>query len=435
MTMLSALCIGDELLDGRTRDTNAAWLAAQATENGVSLQSVRMVGDEVEAIVSALDDAARGCDLIVCSGGLGPTADDLTHDAAAEWVGADLEIDEDIKDRLKQRFEERGYTFTPNNIRQCTFPTGAEVLATEVGTAAGFSVVKDGCRAIFLPGVPSEFQWFVTTYILPEIGQPQSRLSRERLAFFGPGESQLESSLEGVEELAESLGARIGYRAVYPVNEVHLKAGDAAALDKLRAFVLERVGRWLVCQGDQSLAGRIGEALVAHGETVTAAESCTAGRVCSKLTEVSGSSGWFDRGFITYANAAKSDLLGVRPQILKAFGAVSPQTVCQMASGAKRAAGATYALATSGIAGPTGGSPEKPVGTVHFALATPQGVWHRHVAFPNRGRRRILAASVYTAATLLLWQLEDRLDEHRVNGPFSKNDVWAPRGIHIDETN
>jgi nicotinamide-nucleotide amidase len=435
MTTLSALCIGDELLDGRIHDKNAGWLAAQAADQGLSLRAIRMVGDDVDAIVSALDEASSGCDLIICSGGLGPTADDLTHEAAAKWVGADLELDEQMRDELERRFEQRGYPFTPNNLRQCTFPEGAEILPTQVGTAAGFSVQKDGCRAVFLPGVPPEFRWFVNTYILPEIGQPQTRLCRERLAFFGPGESQLESKLDGIEELAERLGARVGYRAAYPVNEVHLKAGDEATLEKMRAFVLERVGRWLVSQGDTSVAARIGEALLAQGATVTAAESCTAGRVAAKLTEVSGSSGWFERGFITYANAAKTDMLGVHPQVLEKFGAVSPQTVCQMASGARRAAGATYAVATSGIAGPTGGTPQKPVGTVHFALATPHGVWHRLVTFPNRGRERTLTASVYTAASLLLWQLEDRLDEHRINGPFSDDDVWAPEGIRIDESN
>jgi nicotinamide-nucleotide amidase len=432
MTVLSALCIGDELLDGRISDKNAAWLAAQASDQGLSLQAVRMIGDDVDAIVSALDEASRSCDLIVSSGGLGPTADDLTHEAAAKWAGVDLELDEAVRDQLEQRFEARGYQFTSNNLRQCTFPKGAKVLATEVGTAAGFSVEKVGCRAVFLPGVPSEFRWFVTTYILPDIGQPQSRLAREKLAFFGPGESQLETRLDGIEDLAKRLGARVGYRAAYPVNEVHLKAGDDEALDEMRAFVLERVGHWLVSQGDETLTGRIGQALLAEGATVTAAESCTSGRVAAKLTEVSGSSGWFERGFITYANAAKTDMLGVRPAILDKFGAVSPQTVCQMASGAKKAAGATYAVATSGIAGPTGGTPQKPVGTVHFALATPQGVWHRHVQFPKRGRQRVLTASVYTAASLLLWRLEDRLDEHRINGPFSEDEVWADEGIQVD---
>lgn len=431
MTTLSALCIGDELLDGRISDKNAAWLGAQSADFGLTLQSVRIVGDDVDAIVDALEEASRGSELIVATGGLGPTADDLTHEAAARWAGVELELDEDVLASLKERFEERGYPFTPNNRRQCIFPAGADILPTEVGTAAGFSVEKNGCRAVFLPGVPSEFRWFVETYILPEIGQSETRLERERLAFYGLGESQLESRLDGVEQLAKQLGARVGYRATYPVNEVHLKASDDASLAKLREFVLDRVGRWLICQGDETLARRIGDRLLERHATVTTAESCTAGRVASKLTEVSGSSGWFERGFITYANAAKTDMLGVAPKILEQFGAVSPQTACQMAAGARRAAGATFALATSGIAGPTGGTPEKPVGTVHFALAGPRGVWHRHVTFGDRGRDRVLTASVYTISSLLLWALEDRLDEHRVNGPFSDEQVWSPNGISI----
>ncbi len=433
MTTLSALCIGDELLDGRIADKNATWLGAQASEHGLELESVRVVGDDLDQIVNTLEEASQRCDLIVVSGGMGPTADDITRDAVATWIGVDLELDQETLEILQERFAARGYPFSPNNRRQCMFPQGAEILATEVGTAAGFAVEKNGCRAVFFPGVPPEFRWFVDTYILPEIGQPDARTERERLAFYGLGESQLESRLDGIEELADKLCARVSYRAEYPINEVNLKAGDAATLDQMRQYVLERVGRWLVCQGDEAFAERLGKALLARNATVTTAESCTAGRVGAKLTEVSGSSGWFERGYITYANAAKTDMLGVKPEILEKFGAVSPQTVCQMAAGAKKAAGADYAVATSGIAGPTGGTPEKPVGTVHFALATPEGVWHRHVAFSNRGRDRVLTASVYTALSLLLWELEGRLDEHRVNGPFSDDDVWAPAGVRIDE--
>jgi nicotinamide-nucleotide amidase len=433
MTKLSALCIGDELLDGRIADKNAAWLGARAAEHGSDLESVRIVGDDLDLIVAALEQASRDSDLIVVSGGLGPTADDITRDAAATWVGAELELDEQLLETLERRFAERGYPFTPNNRRQCMFPQGADILQTRVGTAAGFAVEKNGCRALFFPGVPPEFRWFVETYILPKIGQHEGRRHRERLAFYGLGESQLESKLDGIEELAKEVGARVSYRAEYPVIEVNLKAIDEASLDRMRDHVLERVGPWLVAQGDETFAERLGQALLDHEATVTTAESCTAGRVAAKLTEISGSSGWFERGFLTYANDAKTDMLGVKPEILESFGAVSPQTVCQMAAGARAAAGATYAVATSGIAGPTGGTPDKPVGTVHFALATPDGVWHRHVAFSNRGRDRVLTASVYTVLSLLLWELEGRLDEHRVDGPFSDDEVWAPMGIRIED--
>lgn len=158
MTTISALCIGDELLDGRIADKNAAWLGAQASLKGADLESVRVVGDDLEKIVRTLEQASHDNDVIVVSGGLGPTADDITRDAAAKWIGAELELDEDILETLVRRFAERGYPFTPNNRRQCMFPEGADILQTQVGTAAGFAVEKNGCRAVFFPGVPSEFR-------------------------------------------------------------------------------------------------------------------------------------------------------------------------------------------------------------------------------------------------------------------------------------
>lgn len=433
MTTVSAIAIGEELLDGRIHDKNAAWLGGVCAEHGATLGEVRVVGDDLDAIARALDDLSERSDLIVTSGGLGPTADDMTRDAAARWVGVDLELDQDVLDQLEKRFAARGYPFTPNNRRQCIFPEGADILPTEVGTAAAFALQKNDCRAVFLPGVPTEYRWFVETYIVPEFGQPDHQPASDNLVLFGLGESQLETRLDGIEDLAEKLGGRISYRPSYPVNQVHLKAPDEDAVAALRDFVLARLGKWLVAEGDESFMERVGALLLDRQATVTCAESCTAGRLAAKLTEVSGSSGWFERGFITYANAAKTEMLGVRAEILETFGAVSPQTVCQMAAGAREAAGATYALATSGIAGPTGGTDAKPVGTVHFALATPAGIWHKHAAFTNRGRSRVLDVSVHTALAMLLWHLEDRLEEHRVAGPFSPDAVWAPGGVSIDD--
>ncbi|MFP4600611.1 MAG: CinA family nicotinamide mononucleotide deamidase-related protein [Persicimonas sp.] len=434
MPTVSALSIGDELLDGRIEDRNATWLAGTLGEYGGDLCSIRVVGDDMDVIVAALEQAGAEADYIVVSGGLGPTADDLTRDAAAQWVGEPLELDEALLEQLKERFARRGYRFTDNNRRQCMFPAGAEVLPTEVGTAAGFAVEKEGTRAVFLPGVPSEYRWFVDSYVLGELGRAEDLSPPVKLTFFGIGESSLETKLAGIEELAEQLDSRVGYRAAFPIIEVLLKAPGAEAADRLRQFALERAGRWLVTEGDEAFAARLGRRLLENDATVTAAESCTAGRICAKLTEVSGSSGWFERGFITYANRAKCEMLGVTEQILERFGAVSAQTVCQMASGARRQAGSTFAVAVSGIAGPTGGTPDKPVGTVHFALAGPEGVWHRQMAFPKRGRQRTLSASVYTGLSLLLWRLEDRIDEHRVNGPFCDDEVWADQGVLIDDS-
>ncbi|MFU8802738.1 MAG: nicotinamide-nucleotide amidohydrolase family protein, partial [Bradymonadaceae bacterium] len=185
----------------------------------------------------------------------------------------------------------------------------------------------------------------------------------------------------------------------------------------------KKVGAWLVGRDDERLYARLGRRLLEAGATVSVAESCTAGSLGAALTEISGSSAWFERGYITYANEAKIEELGVMPGVLETFGAVSPETVCQMALGARKRARSTFALAISGIAGPGGGTPEKPVGTVHLAMATPQGVYHQELGLRRFNRSRIRQASVFAALALLLWHLDGKLRLHDVHGPLSDEDV------------
>ncbi|MBA2662773.1 MAG: CinA family nicotinamide mononucleotide deamidase-related protein [Bradymonadaceae bacterium] len=427
MSKINVVCIGDELLDGRTTDRNSVFIAKLAIEYGGEVSTVRWVRDDLEMIVEALEAAAQGADFVVVSGGLGPTSDDLTRDAAAAWAASRLVLDEALLTQLKARFAERGYPFTENNARQCYFPAGARILATEVGTAAGFELEQSGARAMFFPGVPNEFQWFAHTYLVPALPEGSLSLGKRRLkfAFHGIGESHLENKLGEIVALAKEVGGRIGYRASFPIIEVSLSAPDGAGLARLCEHVLARIGPWLVGEGDESLAERIGRRLSEAGQTVTAAESCTAGALSAKITEVSGSSRWFERGYITYANQSKIDEVGVSASALEQHGAVSLATVCQMALGARRRAKAGFALAVSGIAGPSGGSADKPVGTVHFALATDEGVYHRKVVYPQPSREQVRQASVYTALSLLLWKLEGTLAQHRVDGPFDDADVAA----------
>lgn len=434
MKTVSALCIGEELLDGRTRDQNANWLTRASRDHGFIVQSIHIIGDAHNTIVKALEEISSNCDFLIVCGGLGPTADDITREAAAKWVDAPLRLDEAAFERLKQRFAERGYSYTPNNRSQCLFPEGAEVLASEVGTAAGFSLHKNSCTVTFLPGVPSEYRWFVQTHLFPQLRPDRGAsdaVHRKRFVFYGAGESWLETKLDGIEEIASSSGARVSYLAKSPLIEIHLKASRPEAIAKLQKFVHSRVGKWLIAQGQESLEGRIGRILDARGATVTSAESCTGGQLSARFTSVSGASNWFERGFITYSNNAKNKAIGVDAQLIKRFGAVSPQVACQMAAGAQKTAGATFALAITGIAGPTGGTPDKPVGTVHFALAAADGVWHSTAIFARRTRAQVTSASVYTAMSLLLWHLEDHLGDHAVNGPFDAEQVWAAQGVEI----
>lgn len=432
MKTVSILCVGEELLDGRTRDQNAIWLARASTDHGFDLSSIHIIGDAQDTIINALEEVSQTCDFLIVSGGLGPTADDITRDAASKWLGAALQLDESALRALKQRFAARGYSYTANNRSQCLFPAGAKILKSDVGTAAGFSVEKNDCVITFLPGVPREFRWFIEHYMIPQLTPPRGTedpIHRERLVFFGAGESWLESQLEGIEELATEVGGRVSYLAKAPLIEIHLKAPGAKAVSRMLDFTLERVSKWVIARGEQPTEARIGALLQEQGATVSSAESCTGGQLAARFVSVSGASNWFERGFITYSNDAKTKALGVSAEIIDRFGAVSPQVVCQMAAGAQKEAGATYALSISGIAGPTGGTPDKPVGTVHFALAAPDGVWHFEALFAGKSREQVTSASAYTSMALLIWHLEGRMDEHAVAGPFQASQVWSDDGV------
>ncbi len=427
---IDAILIGDELLDGSIADKNALYLGRFLADAGHELQSVRVIRDGIEVICGALD--ASDADHIVVSGGLGPTADDVTREAAAVWAGDELRLDDRILEIMKERFARFGYRFTRNNERQAHFPATADVLDTDVGSAAGFRVQNDDQTAWFFPGVPSEFRWFLQRDFADALGFDREKSTR-RLYFHGRGESGLESSLEGIEELARQHEVRVGYRAEYPVIELKL-VGGAHGIKPLESFVLERVGTWCVGADDEMLEARVGRRLRERGESVTTAESCTAGGIAAKITDVPGSAAYFEQGFVTYSNEAKMELIGVRPGILDQCGAVSAQTVAQMAAGARERADADWAIAVSGIAGPGGGTEEKPVGLVHFALAGPRGVWHRRVHFRARSRERVRSGTVYSALALLLWALEDRLDEHRLRGPFRSEEVFSDDGIPEEES-
>lgn len=423
-TTTAVLCIGDELLDGRVRDQNAAHLLGVSRRRGLQITETRTVGDHTERIAAALKQLT-GVDIAVVCGGLGPTSDDMTRRAAAKFADQPLVEDEQTLSQLRQRFDERGLQFTDNQRRQCAFPRGATILATEVGTAAGFRLQVSGTDYFFFPGVPREFQWFAKHH-LPRGTDANETSFQRRLVFYGRGESSLETSLGDLVADAERRSVHVGFRARFPVVEIHV-AGPAEPAADVADRIRDQLRPWLIAEDDEKFAARIGRRLVECDATITVAESCTAGLLGAHITAVSGSSRYFERGYLTYADQAKTDLVGVDPDSFAAVGAVSARVVAQMAAGARRRSGATFALAISGIAGPTGGSPDKPVGTVDIGLATPDGVFHRRCQYEHRNRRQVRVLSVYTALSLLLWHLEDRLDEHRIRGPFSYSSV--ARGI------
>lgn len=427
MLRVEAMAIGDELLDGRVTDTNGSLLARELRARGVRLGRVSIVPDELDDIVGVLEAASRRSDVIVCSGGMGPTDDDRTRHAAARWLGVALEHDPVSMAGIEARFASVGMTITPNNRRQADFPAGATVLETEVGTAPGFMCQHpSGLRAFFLPGVPREYAWFLERHVMPALlGQArEGELARRTIKVFGLGESAAEHALDG---LALSEGVTLGYRAHFP--EIHLTLtawSDATGatgrqqVEEARAAILGRLGRFLVAEGDETLPGRVVRLLTEAGATVTTAESCTGGLIAQLLTSVAGSSACFEQGAVTYSNEAKQRMVGVDPALLEAHGAVSREVVVAMARGAAKAAEADYAMAASGIAGPGGGTPEKPVGTVEVAVHTPEGTYYRHLAMrPYWGRQRIRQVTAHHALAIVLKALEGRIgDDPGIVGPL-----------------
>lgn len=415
-TTFEMICVGDELLEGRVSDANAAFLGRHLDG---ALRRVTMVTDQIEDVVNTLEDA--NSDVVIVSGGLGPTEDDRTRIAAAQFCNQPLVLDAASEAAIRQRLESVGIAFTENNTQQAMFPQGAEVLPNDVGTAPGFALTvtrADGrCqRLLFGPGVPREFAWFVEQYVGPEgtnglsAQRDEEQQTSRVFSFFGLGESALETNIADVVAGASAAGGKVGFCARFPVIEVKL-TGAGTWVQSAGDIVTQRLSHYLIGVGDETLAARVGARLLANGETVTTAESCTAGGIAAMLTDVPGSSSWFERAYVTYANAAKVEELDVDLQALKEYGAVSEVVVRQMALGAQERARATYALAVSGIAGPGGGTDEKPVGTVHFALATPYGVEHRRALFKGRGRSAVRELTKYTALRMLLQHLESKKGE------------------------
>ncbi len=393
------IATGEELIGGGVIDTNSSMVAEALALAGCRVSRHLTVGDEIGELTQVLREAAGRARVVVFTGGLGPTDDDLTREAAAEAFDAPLELDEAQLDSLKKFFETRGYAMPESNRKQALLPKGSEKLPNPVGTACGFSLEKSGTRFYFAPGVPSELERMLAAEIVPRarrdvIGPATPRKSLV-LRTFGLPESRLGEALSGV----GGAGVTVGYRAVFPLIDVKLAAlGESAEeaeerLERAKRDVFSRVGEQVYAEGKKTLAGAVGELLRSEGATLTLAESCTGGLISKLLTDVPGSSDYFERGLVTYSNEAKVELLGVKRETLEAHGAVSEAVVLEMAEGARQRAGATYAVAVTGVAGPGGGSAEKPVGAVWLAFSSPTGTRAKMRRFGgDREKVRLVAA-------------------------------------------
>jgi len=391
------LCIGTELLLGNITNGNARWIAEQLASLGIAHLRQEVVGDNRERLIAAVRAAAGRCRVLITTGGLGPTPDDLTTEAIAAAFGADLSERPELWDDIQTKLSGRGRPIAASNLKQALLPVGAAVLPNPTGTAAGMIwTPQPGFTILTFPGVPSELRVMWQATAAPWLraqGLAQGVFASRMLRFWGVGESTL---AEQMADLLEGVNPTVAPYAGAGVVKLRLtaRAADAAQaqalLVPLEAEIRTRTGTLCYGSDDDSLASVLLEQLRRRGHTVAVAESCTGGGLSAALAAVPGASDVFLGGVIAYANSVKQELLGVAPELLETRGAVSDPVALAMAEGARRYTGATWALAVTGIAGPAGGSDDKPVGLVHIAIAGPAGSSSEAVRFgSSRGRRWI----------------------------------------------
>jgi nicotinamide-nucleotide amidase len=374
------LTIGDELLIGQTTNTNAAWLGERLSELGLQVQRTVTVGDAPEVMREELDRAVRHADLVVLTGGLGPTHDDLTREVLAEYFDAPLRTDDDIMARIRHYYERRGRQMPASAPKLAQVPAGFDTLDNPVGAAVGLwhetSRSGSDCLVAVLPGIPAEMQGIFKGAVEPRLeARPGVKdVAHRTLVTSGIGESSLQERLGN---LADQLPDTLALAYLPSTSGVRLRLTatngdpDAArdALDRLETAIRERAGEHVIGTGDVTLEEVLGDQLRDSGRTIGTAESATGGLMGHRLTGISGSSAYYEGSVVAYANRVKRELLGVSADVLNAHGAVSEAVAVAMATGVREALGVDVGVATTGVAGPTGGADEKPVGTVWLGYA------------------------------------------------------------------
>jgi nicotinamide-nucleotide amidase len=395
------LSTGDELTTGKVIDTNSSTIADRLFAVGVEVAVVLTVSDDRAKLHWALSQARELGDLVIGTGGLGPTADDLTAEVVAEFLGSKLAPDKEVADALRRRFEDRGIVWTPNNLKQALFPEGSSIVPNPVGTAPGFRVpIGPDKNLIWLSGVPQEMSAMLNETVMPWILEQRpdaAGIRTQTFKIYGLTESKLDDLVKGV-ELGSA--ARLSFRAHYPDLSLRLtvRGGQESAetFARLRDQIRGALGSFIYSEGDATLEEVVGQLLLAKQQTLSLAESCTGGYISHRITRIAGSSAYYHGGAVTYSNDAKISFLGVKPATLASYGAVSRETALEMSQGIKERTGASIGLSVTGIAGPSGGSPEKPVGTVWISIA--QEGCHDARLFKFHGNRERIISGTSQAA-------------------------------------
>lgn len=418
--LVEILSIGDELLIGQTVNTNAAWMGHLLENEGWRVNRCVAVSDEEEAIVDALKDAESRAELVLITGGLGPTRDDITKHVLCQHFGTQLVRHPEIENRIVSWFERRGRPVLQVNRDQALLPQSCKPLDNPLGTASGMWFDRPGGVTVSMPGVPYEMEHIMEHGVIPAMRSQlelQGRLPKRghmSLLTMGTGESQLALTLGDMEEELERGGIKLAYLPSPGSVRIRLTAeGEAVQqLAQAHAAVLDRLSDWVVSETGVPIDEALGQFLVSQGHTLAVAESCTGGALGAALVSRAGASAFFLGGVQCYSNAAKEQLLAVDGALISEFGAVSEEVAVAMAQGAREKFGADFGVSITGIAGPDGGSDLKPVGTVYMACEGPLGVMCVRHQF-GRDRTRNLSMSVRAAAQLALkaareWAIESK---------------------------
>jgi len=416
------LSTGDELTTGRIVDTNASWIADQLFALGLDVVAVLTVGDYPERLAWAWRQALELAEVVISTGGIGPTADDLTNEVVARVLGVPLAEDRESAERIRQLFAALGREMPENNLKQALLPQGAVVIPNPLGTAPGYRIQHRERHLVVLPGVPREMKTMMDETVLPWLRTLRGGDVYLARVFqtFGLTESALDEMVAGLVEPAE---ARVSFRASFP--EISLRivvhgepASAAARLEALAARIRERIGPYVYGEGPVTLEEVVGRLLRERELTLALAESVTGGLVGHRVTNVPGSSAYLRGAVVAYANRAKRELLGVHQETLDAHGAVSEQTAAEMAAGARRVFGTDLGLATTGIAGPEAATADKPAGTLWLALAAADGtVVRRYQLWGTRDWMKLLASQIAL----------DWLRRHALGQPVIDSQLFRPR--------
>jgi nicotinamide-nucleotide amidase len=368
------ISIGDELLIGQTINTNVAYIGSALSDINIEVIESSVVGDNMEAILHELDKASSMADLIVITGGLGPTHDDITRSAIVKYFKTELVQSKEVLEDIQQFFSKRGRTVTELNASQALVPKIAIPIRNKRGTAPGMWIEKNKKIYVVMPGVPYEMKGMMEDFVIPRLSEMTKGngnvIKKLILQTTGIPESTLFERLGNLDELLQGakmafLPNQYGVKLRITVTDSNDK--DAAnRLNEIEQKIRTKVGRYIFARGEETLEEVIGKILSERGLTLSVAESCTGGEICTRLTNVSGSSKYFERGIVTYSNAAKVELLKVNEDTIAQVGAVSPEVAMQMAEGVRAVSGTDIGISTTGILGPTGATTNKPVGLVYI---------------------------------------------------------------------